>query len=125
MNNRQLPWYQDKKTQQAELYNNKNPSQQVDTTPTLVPGGELGKKKKKNIGLRRHVGLRCGMSVSNGSPIRHFGLGWGMSVADKAYQSPMKHVKDFNQACQFWMGLQWVSDNNNISVNSNKIQQYI
>ena len=46
MNIRQPPWYQDKKTQ-AELYNNKNPSQQVDTTPTLVPqgGGDVAKIK--------------------------------------------------------------------------------
>ena len=44
MNIRQLPWYQDKKTQQAELYNNKNPSQQVDTTPNLSPPGGRGKK---------------------------------------------------------------------------------
>ena len=46
MNIRQPPWYQDKKTQ-AELYNNKNPSQQVDTTPTLVPRGGVAKKYKK------------------------------------------------------------------------------
>ena len=39
MNIRQPPWYHDKKTQQAKLYNNKNPTQKVDTTPTLVHGG--------------------------------------------------------------------------------------
>ena len=33
MNIRQTPWYQDKKSQQAELNNNKNPSQSVDTQP--------------------------------------------------------------------------------------------
>ena len=49
MHIRQPPWYQDKKTQQAELYNNKNPSQKVDTTPTLVPGGDVAKNFKKRI----------------------------------------------------------------------------
>ena len=41
MNIRQPPWYQDKKTQQAELYNNKKPSQQV-------PQGDMAKKYLKN-----------------------------------------------------------------------------
>ena len=40
------------------------------------------------------------------SPIRHVGLRLGMSVSDKAFWSPIRHVT------------QWVSDNNNIFVNS-------
>ena len=47
MNIRQPPWYHDKKTQQAELDNKENPSQKVDTTPTLVPGGTWQKTKTK------------------------------------------------------------------------------
>ena len=49
MNIRQPPWYQDKKTQQAELCNNKNPSQLIDSTPTLVLQGDVAKIKNKNI----------------------------------------------------------------------------
>ena len=48
MNIRQPPWHQDKKTQQAELYNNKNPSQYVETTPTLAPQGDVAKNLKKD-----------------------------------------------------------------------------
>ena len=39
----------DKKTQQSELYNNKKTSQQVDITPTFVPGGTWQIKIKKNF----------------------------------------------------------------------------
>ena len=42
MNIRQPPWYHDKKTQQAELYKNKTPSQQVS-------GGGGTWQNKKNI----------------------------------------------------------------------------
>ena len=38
------------------------------------------------IRLRRHVSLRWGMSVSDGSPIRRVVLRWGMSVSDEAYR---------------------------------------
>ena len=38
---------QNKKTQQADLYNNKTPSQQVDRTSTLSLKGDMAKTKTK------------------------------------------------------------------------------
>ena len=52
------------------------------------------------------IGLWWDMSVSDGSTIRHVGLRSGMLVSD--------------QICQAPMGLRYVSDNNNIILNSTK-----
>ena len=55
MNIRQPPWYQDKKTQQAELYNNKKKKKIGWYNPNLVPGGDVAKNKKKIYILFREI----------------------------------------------------------------------
>ena len=45
------------------------------------------------------MGFRLGMSVSDGSPLRHVGLQSGKLVSNQASRSPIRHV-----------GLRWVSD---------------
>ena len=62
----------------------------------------------------KHVGLRWGMSVTDGSPIRHVSLQWvsqsGMLVSNQACQSPIRHLGLWwvsVQACWSLMGLRW------------------
>ena len=60
------------------------------------------------------------MSVIDGafcSPMGHVGLQW---FSDKAYRSPMKHLKVSDGYSIRHVGLQWVSDNNH-SVDNNHI----
>ena len=60
-----------------------------------------------SIRLRRHFGLRWGMSVSDGSPMRRVGLQWGRSVSDELFRG-LRWVSD--QACLSPIYLRWVSD---------------
>ena len=54
------------------------------------------------------------------SPIRHVGLSLGMSFSNQACQAPMGLQSDILISNRSLMGLQYVSDNDNINVNSIK-----
>ena len=49
---------------------------------------------------------------------RHVGLRWGISVSDQVCQSPMKHVEISDGSPIRHIGVRYVSDDNNIFVNS-------
>ena len=57
--------------------------------------------------LGKYVGLRFGISVSDGSLMKHVEVSDGtlirhvglQEVFDQAYQSPMKHVEVSDEAC--------------------------
>ena len=68
--------------------------------------------------LIRHVGLRPSISVPDWSPIRHVVVRWGMSISDG---SPIRHVEVSDGSPIRYVGLRWVSDNNNTVVNSSVI----
>ena len=60
------------------------------------------------IGLRRSMGLRTVISVSNGSPNRHIGFQW---VSEQAYWFPMglrTGISVSNRSPNRHIGFQWV-----------------
>ena len=77
----------------------------------------------------RIVGLQWGMSVSNEACLSNeacrspMGLWWGMSVFDHACRSPMGIQSDMSFSTGSQICLRWVSDNNNIFVNSSEFNE--
>ena len=67
------------------------------------------------IGLCRHVGLRCGMLISDGSPISHIGL---PCVSNQACRSLLKHVEVSNRSPIRHVGLRCVSDRSSMGLQS-------